>query len=1120
MSEITILHLSDIHFKKKKEEENKTFHKMVQQQLIEAVKRHVKEHGHPDFVVITGDIAFSGKKHEYDEALEFFDGLKAVLPGETEFLAVPGNHDVDRDKVDDCFHLGESIVKKNLTDKFLEDQKKIKDFIDVKFKAYRGFIDRLNPTLYESKKKKKDKGKEKEKYFWVKNFDDKGVSFLGLNSAWASEGDNDHFNIALGFPQVHHALEQAKVIPNRIVLMHHPPFNWLKDLEYGNTRTEMFRQCRLLLHGHTHSDNALVFKDPADACICLGANASYTDDKEGFIGFQVIEVGFFERDTKVKVWPYIFSEKRNEFVPDRERWRGQGGKPYFKIEVLESIKEKKTDDGFVLLQIPEDYKNWVREFHSILPVDQLARKGEVVLISLPAVYIPLETANPFHKPVEEKDMKKRDEDVEGEPKEPAAINIEELIGRVNCLLLRGTAGMGKTTLIKHLAYSLTHGSGPEPLWGYLPVIVFLKDLRPIYESKLKEDPTHVTFELLLEEYFEKYQCPLPMDTVTAYLSQGRALLLLDGLDEVPEAIRDDLVDLVHRFQFQYKNNRFLITGRPHGIEGGGMLRFGKYLRDIEFLDDKKSRDFISRWFRAVSGQASGVGEVTAADMIIDIQQHEHAAVFTGNPLLLTALCIFYLVGGKRIPDQRADLYDRIVANLLFRRFHDPGDKDKVNRVREFLMVLAFTLQTRNARSIEACDAAELLQQNHPRKEDEELPAYKRRMDALLNEIEPMCGLLNRMASGEIEFTHLTFQEFLAANHMLDRDIDYKKYLEDPWWKETIMLYAGLMNLSMKTRSNDIVREMINMNKSPRIQVLGAEALRDFQSSKREEAVVQLAREKLLDIIESDAALQERFDAGEILGTLEDPRINALSPPMVTVEAGEFIRGSNEDDREKPVRNIYLDEFMIGKYPVTNQEFKVFIEAGGYGNKEFWTKEGWQWREKENISEPWLWHDRKWNGLNFPVLGVSWYEASAYAKWLSEKTGHQYILPSEAQWEKAARGSKGFSYPWGKKWKEDYCNSRECGLRRTSPVGIFPKGKSPYVCLDMAGNVWEWCADWYEDEYYKKGPDRNPQGPKNGSDRVLRGGGWFSGRHGCRAAYRSAALPIHRFRYGFRLARLL
>jgi formylglycine-generating enzyme required for sulfatase activity len=309
----------------------------------------------------------------------------------------------------------------------------------------------------------------------------------------------------------------------------------------------------------------------------------------------------------------------------------------------------------------------------------------------------------------------------------------------------------------------------------------------------------------------------------------------------------------------------------------------------------------------------------------------------------------------------------------------------------------------------------------------------------------------------------------------------------------------------------------------RIQLLGAEALRDFQASRREETVVELAVKKLLKIIESEAGLHERFGAGEILGTLGDPRIDPLSPPMVIVEAGEFTRGSDDKDSysdEKPVRRIYLDEFMIGKYAVTNQEFKLFIESGGYGKKEFWAPEGWQWREKENVIEPELWHDRKWNGPNFPVVGVSWYEASAYATWLSKEAGVKYVLPTEAQWEKAGRGSGGFAYPWGNEWQEDYCNSFECGLNRTSPVGIFPKGKSPYGCLDMAGNVWEWCADWHGDDYYEKGPDQNPRGPVDGSDRVFRGGGWVYGRRDCRASYRDWGRPgVRDGGAGFRLVRL-
>jgi predicted MPP superfamily phosphohydrolase len=172
MSEITILHLSDIHFKNKEKEDNKAFRQTVQQRLIEAVKTHAQKNGSPDAAAVTGDIAFSGKEQEYEEAAEFFKKLKKVLPEEIEFLAVPGNHDVDRGQIKELFPL-HRIVKDNEVDKFLENEKYVEDFVNVKFNAFLAFARQLNPSFY----------KDEEDYFWVKEIDDKNISFLGLNSA-------------------------------------------------------------------------------------------------------------------------------------------------------------------------------------------------------------------------------------------------------------------------------------------------------------------------------------------------------------------------------------------------------------------------------------------------------------------------------------------------------------------------------------------------------------------------------------------------------------------------------------------------------------------------------------------------------------------------------------------------------------------------------------------------------------------------------------------------------------------------------------------------------------------------------------------------------------------------
>ena len=782
-------------------------------------------------------------------------------------------------------------------------------------------------------------------------------------------------------------------------------------------------------------------------------------------------------------------------------------------------------------KIPPEYKDWVREFHSTISYDQLAKKGEALPVQLIEVYIPLETANPFHKAEMERLSKARggksllvlkDElGKEAELKEPATIDIEALLGRVNCILLRGKAGMGKTTLIKHLANTITEGSCQSSLRDYLPVMVFLKDLWLVYREEMKKSRRRITFEPLLEAYLEKIKCPLNWAVISNFLQHNMTLFMFDGLDEIPEEFRDDLVELIADFQFENKGNRFLITGRPHGIAGRAIAQFGKYLREIEYLDDSKVNDFIRKWFRAVQGKATGRADMTAEDMISDIGSHEHVSVFTQNPLLLAAVCVLYLAGG-RIPEQRADLYDRIVENLLWRRFHDPAEPDKVSEVREFLMLLAFNMQNTNLKTFEVGDGLDVLKKISVQKEDEPMHVYQRRIHHLFDEIEPNCGLFNRLSGGEIEFTHLTFQEFMAAKHIVYMDIDYNEFLENDWWAETILLYTGLLSLEMRKRSNDVVEAILKAKQEDekikrRLGLLGSRALRDFQLSKRDDKVVALARNKLYELIDSNANLEERFEAGEIVGALGDQRIKKDN--MVLVKGGKFMRGSSEPDDEKPQREIYLDDFWIGKYPVTNGEFKEFVDDGGYdkARKDMWSEEGWQWREENEISEPAYLHDRKWNGSNIPVVGISWFEVEAYANWLSERTKNHYRLPTEAEWEKAARGTNGFKYPWGEDVDKNSCNSFESGLHRTSPVGIFPKDKSPYDCFDMAGNVWEWCSDWYDGDYYAKSPDRNPKGPSSGADRVLRGGSWSDYARACRSADRFRNDPRDRSnRLGFRL----
>ncbi|MCK5059347.1 MAG: SUMF1/EgtB/PvdO family nonheme iron enzyme, partial [Candidatus Aminicenantes bacterium] len=477
------------------------------------------------------------------------------------------------------------------------------------------------------------------------------------------------------------------------------------------------------------------------------------------------------------------------------------------------------------------------------------------------------------------------------------------------------------------------------------------------------------------------------------------------------------------------------------------------------------------------------------------------------------------------PEQRADLYNRVVDRLLAARFSDVRSVIKEHPAREYLMNLAFAMQHQEVEEMEAVEAVKELKKVINQEEEESKTSYKDRLTDIFNAMEPECGLLKRGSGNKIAFSHLTFQEFLAGKHILNEELPIDDYLKKPWWKETLLLYLGYLNIFNKKGSNRLVGRIIkkgdectDKKEKNYLRLLAGQGLSEFQESNRDEEVVALVRKKLELLIKPGVDLAVRFEAGEILGSLGDPRIRKDN--MIKVEAGEFTRGSESEeayDMEKPERTIYLDEFMIGKYPVTNEEYRKFVENGGYDNKEFWTGEGWQWREEKKISEPLYRHDRKWNGPNFPVVGVSWYEASAYAKWLSKKTGKEYRLPTEAEWEKAARGTDGRTYPWGEGIDKNKCNYN-ANLGRTSPVGIFPEGKSPYGCFDMAGNVWEWCSDWYDEKYYKKSPDNNPEGPATSENRELRGGNWISVARYVRAAFRYWLVPSDRWNdFGFRLS---
>jgi|GEM_PF-1815538 len=212
----------------------------------------------------------------------------------------------------------------------------------------------------------------------------------------------------------------------------------------------------------------------------------------------------------------------------------------------------------------------------------------------------------------------------------------------------------------------------------------------------------------------------------------------------------------------------------------------------------------------------------------------------------------------------------------------------------------------------------------------------------------------------------------------------------------------------------------------------------------------------------------------------------------------------------------IEAFQMAKYPVTNAQFAKFIDAGGYENRQWWTDAGWETHQKDNWMQPRFWTDAKWNGAEYPVVGVSWYESVAFCLWLNEVTGEQIMLPSEVQWQRAAQGDDGREYPWGNDWDSSRCrNSVDGGYGSAGNTGIVTayegKGDSPYGVVDMSGNVWEWCLTKHED---------GSQNLNGNNMRVLHGGSWNNKyRNNFRVADRIRDVPNLSFNGGgFRVSR--
>jgi formylglycine-generating enzyme required for sulfatase activity len=703
--------------------------------------------------------------------------------------------------------------------------------------------------------------------------------------------------------------------------------------------------------------------------------------------------------------------------------------------------------------------------------------------------------------------------------------VLDLLQRHAGLVILGDPGAGKTTFLKYLSVLLALDRGAEAgLNRRLPVLVPLS----AYAAALAQHD--VSLQTFMGDYYRSCGLDLPVDQLIGRaLEQGNALVMLDGLDEVQQLAQRTLV--VQRveefFDFQRKRgNKFILTSRIVGYRN--VRPVAEDLKECTLVDFD-SDDIMLFWEkwtqaleRATKGTSTAMQLAAAkekAELLFVLERKPGVRQLAANPLLLTILALMMKRQGLLLPERRVQVYDQYVQTLLRhwnlsrgldRRVASDLDVLEMTRV---LAPLALWMQ-------ESSSGAGLVKGEALRFKLEAIYAERRVDDPeasarqLLADARDYASLLLERSAGEFGFIHLTFQEYLAAVAVAQRGqsdlqpvVDIlAKQIDDPRWREVALLTIGHVGIIQQRdeAASDVLLRLLECKpgEAGAAVVLAGEAVLDVWPGGVTHPCRDTVKAALLVTMadSSQAPPSIRARAGSLLGALGDPR---NLEEMVLVPGGPFIMGEDRKGAdEEPRHEVDLSSFFIARYPVTNQQYAEFVAATRR------SKPPQHWRGLKPPRELW----------NHPVVNVTWHDACAYCRWLSEMRGEKVRLPTEAEWEKAARGIDGRVYPWGSEDADpNRANYNDSQIGGTSPVGCFPGGQSPYGCFDMAGNVFEWTSTLYKPYRYQADDGREDPNP-NGT-RIVRGGAWWTSGEWVRCACRNRHSPWYKdYRRGFRLAR--
>lgn len=727
------------------------------------------------------------------------------------------------------------------------------------------------------------------------------------------------------------------------------------------------------------------------------------------------------------------------------------------------------------------------------------------------------------------------------------IALTEMVKLTRCLLIMGDPGSGKTTFLRFLARK----SSDESENNNLPVFLRLSDICDYAKSHSID-----LSENAIVEYFINVNVRngnfITAKEFESIAQDGRWLFLFDSLDELSSTVaREEIVKAIENASKKWESCKFVVTSRPLPIEAKSIpIGFEKVGIDNWSREDIKS--FLQAWTKLLFPKASEeMHKRHWGNLLATILNRPDLRTLAKNAVMVTAMAVVHQNEAK-LPEGRADLLEALIYWLIrakTRPVNEPYTEYNFieNRYKELALAMVEALGGRRRR-VGRLWAAQQISRNFDGQTNLALD--------FLNREETDTGVLVRRGEGDLEFWHLSFQEYLAAEEIAGKTdhpdkgwwSKIKYFLDEPEWREVIIFVPLCLNRLGSERVDLFFERLAESCQDSDLQTkakrvaLGGTIIRDLSLTGYKPLNVPQWNKILNDVTllfgqqGLDVPLETRYEAAIAYGLGGDSRIRNFEETWILVPGGNFLFGAQSKDKnganydadaapwEGPVIPTKINEFEIRKYPVTVQEYNDFILDDGYKTESYWSEEGWKWLRDNEITSPLDW-DEQLLAPNTPVTGVTWLEARAYCEWLTQNDirNIEYSLPSEAEWEFAAKRflKQGQRFPWGNQVTPgDNCeaNFAWTGLRKKSPVGIFYKCVTQDGIADLFGNVEEWCLDTWSPDHSISLNDGSPiRG--NSEDCVVKGGSTIRFARLCRATYRSRITKSKQYHpVGFRIIR--